>query len=129
MWLIYIIIFVFVLSLFNNKSNSNSNQKYQKNKSSNNFSNHSSSNYRSNYSIEYESNNDKSKYSILESAAKKRQRIRISYTNNSGEKSQRDIDPLEYYTMGRRSYIRAYCHKRNEERVFAVSKISILKIY
>lgn len=67
------------------------------------------------------------KLEILEAAAQSRQKLRIIYLKASDEKSNRVIEPLK---VGEMEYegkpflgVKAYCHKRQDERVFRVDRI------
>jgi len=50
--------------------------------------------------------------------------VKIEYTDASDDYSERLIDPLEYF-QGRNgcTYIRAYCHLREEERTFRLDRV------
>ena len=51
-------------------------------------------------------------------------RVRIAYTSGYGESSIRIIEPVRIY-QGRNgyTYLRAYCHLREEERTFRLDRI------
>jgi hypothetical protein len=67
------------------------------------------------------------KIAMIEEAIQKRGRLKITYLKARDEKSKREIAP---YEIGEMEYsgkpflgVKAYCHKRNEERVFRVDRI------
>jgi len=66
--------------------------------------------------------------SILEKAIKTNKTIEFRYRKFSGEISQRTIDPHEMILVKNSKCVRGFCHLRNEDRSFKISRISSLKI-
>ena len=60
---------------------------------------------------------------ILQQAIELRVSVQCDYRNQSGEQSQRNIDPLRIEFVGRRHYLRGYCHQRQEVRSFRLDRI------
>lgn len=50
-----------------------------------------------------------------------------SYVNQLGEKSERDIDPLRVDYVGRRHYLRGWCHSNQAVRSFRLDRITKIK--
>ncbi|WP_069872550.1 YafY family protein [Fusibacter sp. 3D3] len=59
----------------------------------------------------------------LKAALQKNQTLKMVYQNNSGEKTDRIIDPLKLIFKQQRWYLMAYCHKRKDYRTFRISRI------
>ncbi len=66
--------------------------------------------------------------SILEKAIKTNTTIEFKYRKFNGEVSHRTIDPHEMILKKNSKCVRGYCHLRNEDRSFKISRISSLKI-
>ncbi|MFM1778929.1 MAG: hypothetical protein RIS51_74 [Actinomycetota bacterium] len=64
----------------------------------------------------------------LRRAITERKSIRIRYQNQAGEVSERDVDPLRIDFIGKRYYLRGYCHKNHELRSFRLDRISSLVV-
>jgi predicted DNA-binding transcriptional regulator YafY len=54
--------------------------------------------------------------------------ISCEYRNQSGEQSTRLIDPLRMEFIGRRQYLRGYCHKNSDVRAFRLDRILSLEL-
>lgn len=50
--------------------------------------------------------------------------IEIAYTKYDGTASVRRLSEVQYSDEFGRTHIQAYCHKRNEQRTFKISRIS-----
>lgn len=53
-------------------------------------------------------------------------KVRIRYQNRNKEISERTIEPNNYYVSHGKGYLRVYCHRRGEQRTFAVRRIEVL---
>jgi predicted DNA-binding transcriptional regulator YafY len=54
--------------------------------------------------------------------------IRIIYTNAKGERLERTIEPLTLIMKGNTWYLFAFCRKRNDFRIFRLSRIKSIEI-
>lgn len=54
--------------------------------------------------------------------------VNMNYQNQSGETSQRQVDPLRIDFVGKRYYLRGFCLKTHELRSFRLDRISQLEI-
>jgi predicted DNA-binding transcriptional regulator YafY len=61
---------------------------------------------------------------LLSHAAQTRQRVRLCYRNYSSDESERTVDPFGIVNLGRRWYLAAFCHLRQDERVFRIDRIT-----
>ncbi|MBF4692472.1 helix-turn-helix transcriptional regulator [Fusibacter ferrireducens] len=59
----------------------------------------------------------------IKRALQKNQTLKMIYKNNSGEKTERIVDPLKLIFKQQRWYLVAYCHKRRDYRTFRISRI------
>lgn len=66
--------------------------------------------------------------SILEKAIKTNNAVEFKYRKFDGEVSHRIIDPHEMILVKNSKCVRGFCHLRNEDRSFKISRISSLKI-
>ena len=71
---------------------------------------------------------DKDYLSHLQNAVSAKTVVRIEYKNNSGEASERDIEPIGLVFYALSWHLIAWCHLRNEYRDFKVSRITTLRI-
>ena len=55
-------------------------------------------------------------------------KVRISYTDKSGNKTTRIISPIKALEYGANDYLEAYCHTREDRRKFILSSISSFEI-
>lgn len=62
-------------------------------------------------------------FSDIKISLKRNQTLKINYSNNMGELTSRDINPLKLVFKKQRWYIIAYCNKRNDYRTFRISRI------
>lgn len=63
------------------------------------------------------------KIQTLYDAAKSRRPVRISYTDNRGLRSERILEPMTIVQKGVSWYIYGFCRKRNDFRIFKLSRI------
>lgn len=63
----------------------------------------------------------------LRSAITKQVAVQIRYQNQSGEVSERLVDPLRIDFIGKRYYLRGFCHRNDELRSFRLDRISSLE--
>lgn len=70
------------------------------------------------------------KVKIISDAIYGKQKVEIDYTNARGIKSHRVIEPknVMHGKDNKRIYVRAYCHKRNEDRTFRISRMTNLNV-
>jgi DNA polymerase-3 subunit epsilon len=59
----------------------------------------------------------------LAEAVKSRRRLQLTYMDKNGERSTRQITPVDVQGLSDYIYLRAYCHLRNEERNFRLDRI------
>ncbi|HEY7022603.1 MAG TPA: YafY family protein [Ktedonobacterales bacterium] len=59
----------------------------------------------------------------LVQAIQARHRLRIAYRAQSGDRSERDVDPYQVVYRAGRWYLVGYCHLRNDLRVFRLDHI------
>lgn len=74
------------------------------------------------------------KSEIIRKALLENKRLYIKYVTKDFnttkiESTQRVITPIELYNDDNRIYLKAYCHLRNGERNFRISRIKEIKIY
>mgnify|MGYP005993376819 FL=1 len=55
-------------------------------------------------------------------------KVRISYTDKSGNKTTRIISPIKALEYGANDYLEAYCHTREDRRKFILTSISSFEI-
>lgn len=61
---------------------------------------------------------------IIDDAMKSDSDIEFDYINNSGKTSHRRVTPIRYETTPKgHAGLKAYCHLRNEERLFTIDKM------
>lgn len=70
-------------------------------------------------------NNQKAigKYKKLRDAINQKQKLKIKYEAYNGEVTERVISPLNIILKDGKNYLEAYCHLRNENREFKISRI------
>jgi hypothetical protein len=66
---------------------------------------------------------------LIKKAIQHRTSIQFRYKKFDGETSFRKIDPHEIILVKNTKCVRGYCHLRNEDRSFAIRKITDLKLY
>lgn len=64
----------------------------------------------------------------LYEAIKNRRLIRIRYVDSYGRASQRQVEPLTLIMKGFGWYLYSYCRKRNDSRLFKLSRIKQIKV-
>jgi 5-methylcytosine-specific restriction endonuclease McrA len=65
---------------------------------------------------------------LIEKAIKAKKTVEFKYKKFDGEVSHRTIDPHEMILFKNSKCVRGFCHLRNEDRSFKISRISLLKI-
>lgn len=68
------------------------------------------------------------RYSLLREAANDQVAVKFSYRKYSGERSIRVFYPDSFEKVGTSLCVRGYCTLREDERIFAIRRISRLKI-
>lgn len=71
---------------------------------------------------------DKIKFDSIKSAILQRRCVRISYAGSYAQTSERIIHPLKLLYKGRAWYLKAYCTKRHEFRLFKMNRILHLEV-
>ncbi len=71
---------------------------------------------------------DKIKFDSLKSAILQRRCVKISYTSSHAQTTERIIHPLKLLYKGRAWYLKAYCTKRQEFRLFKLNRILCLEV-
>lgn len=71
---------------------------------------------------------DRSKFESLKSAVLQRRCVRISYAGSYGQNTERIVHPLKLMYKGRAWYLKAFCTKRQEFRLFKINRILHLEI-
>lgn len=69
------------------------------------------------------STSNKDKVSVLERAIAQQTVCRLAYHSRKGEKTTREIEPHALAVNGDLWYVYAFCHMRNEFRLFKISRI------
>jgi 5-methylcytosine-specific restriction endonuclease McrA len=65
---------------------------------------------------------------IINMAIKYNKAIQFKYRKSDGEVSYRSINPTKIVMVKNSKCVRGFCHLRNEERTFKISRISFLKV-
>lgn len=71
---------------------------------------------------------EKNKYALLKSAILNSKMIQFDYYNANGEKSTREVEPMQFLFKNRAWYINGFCLARRANRIFKISRIKNLKI-
>lgn len=71
---------------------------------------------------------DKIKFDALKSAILQRRCVRISYTSSHAQNTERIIHPLKLLYKGRAWYLKAFCTKKQEFRLFRLDRILHLEV-
>lgn len=64
---------------------------------------------------------------LIRSSIVNKTQVDITYKNQTGESSERTVDPLRIDFVGKRYYLRGYCLKSQELRSFRIDRISALR--
>lgn len=67
-----------------------------------------------------------SQIELIQSALQDQTAVDLEYQNQLGERSERRVDPLRLDFVGRRHYLRGYCHLTEEIRSFRLDRITKL---
>ena len=65
---------------------------------------------------------------LIEQAMRAQAPMRIRYRDRDGTHSERVVQPLKVTLREQATYLVAFCHLRNEERVFRLDKVQVLEI-
>ncbi|MEY4899388.1 MAG: hypothetical protein RL294_1199, partial [Actinomycetota bacterium] len=68
------------------------------------------------FAVEIDENNPHA--NLIQDAIEKGVRIRFTYTNNQGERGERDVDPYRQDLEGGQRYLKGYCLQRDDIRTF-----------
>lgn len=71
---------------------------------------------------------DNSKFEILKTAVIQCREIKIVYENTSGERSERIIQPLKISYKSKEWYLKAFCTKKQDFRIFKLNRILELEL-
>ena len=69
---------------------------------------------------------ERQKFSILKTAILNKKLVSFNYYGSNGEKTERTVEPLKLVFKGYAWYVYAYCHVKNDFRIFKVSRIKNL---
>jgi len=64
-------------------------------------------------------------HKILEKAISSNKPVKMNYINNKGEPSSRILSQIKFTSQ---KHIKAFCHYKNEERIFSVNNITDIKL-
>jgi len=76
------------------------------------------------FAVEIDENNPKA--ISIQDAIEKSVRIRFTYTNNQGERGERDVDPYRQDLEGGQRYLKGYCLQREDVRTFNLDSMEDL---
>jgi hypothetical protein len=65
---------------------------------------------------------------LLEQAIEQKKQVRIEYYDASNRRTVRTVDPQQVYRSGSTAYLEAYCHLRQDDRVFRVNQIRGIRV-
>ena len=71
---------------------------------------------------------ERNTFGLLKESIQRKRRVRFAYYNAQGESSRRECLPMKLVFKDRAWYLRAYCLKRNAERLFRLSRIRELEM-
>ena len=71
---------------------------------------------------------DNSKFEMLKKAILQHKEIKIIYENTNSERSERIIQPLKLSYKSKEWYLKAFCLKRQDFRIFKLNRISGLEL-
>lgn len=71
---------------------------------------------------------EREKFSIFKTAILNKKMVSFSYYGSNGEKTERTVEPLKLLFKGYAWYVYAFCHMKNDYRIFKVSRIKNLSI-
>lgn len=71
---------------------------------------------------------DNQKFKILKSAIVDQRCVKITYAGSAGAVGERTIEPLRLMYKGTAWYLKAYCKKRQDYRIFKLTRIMRLKL-
>ena len=65
---------------------------------------------------------------LIEQAVRTRTALRIRYTGSDGKQSERVVHPRKVTLREQATYMVAYCHLKNEERIFRLDRTVVLRV-
>lgn len=71
---------------------------------------------------------DNKKFELLKSAVIQRQCVQISYVGSDGDAGERVIQPIKLMYKSKAWYLKAYCRKQQDYRIFKLSRILDLSV-
>ena len=71
---------------------------------------------------------ERNTFGLLKEAIQQKRQIHFAYYNSQGESGYRECLPMKLVFKDRAWYLRAYCLKRNAERLFRISRIRNLEM-
>lgn len=71
---------------------------------------------------------DNEKFSLLKTAVIDRRCVKITYAGSSSAVAERTIEPLKLMYKGTSWYLKAYCQKRQDYRIFKLTRILELEL-
>ncbi len=74
------------------------------------------------------SDDEKEKFGIFKTAILNKKMVSFSYYGSNKEKTERTVEPLKLVFKGYAWYVCAFCHMKNDFRIFKVSRIKNLSI-
>lgn len=72
--------------------------------------------------------NEHNKFIEIKKAILDRKRISFEYVSSAGEKTSREIEPMMLIFKGQAWYLWGYCVRKNDFRVFRISRIKNVKV-
>jgi predicted DNA-binding transcriptional regulator YafY len=72
--------------------------------------------------------NEHNKFIEIKKAILDRKRISFEYVSSAGEKTSREIEPMKLIFKGQAWYLWGYCVRKNDFRVFRISRIKNVKV-
>lgn len=66
---------------------------------------------------------EREKFNIFKTAILNKKMVSIDYYGSNGEKTERTVEPLKLVFKGYAWYVYAFCHMKNDFRIFKVSRI------
>lgn len=75
-----------------------------------------------------EMRHDNEKFELLKTAILQRKKVYITYAGVSGNVDGREVEPLKLYYKSRAWYLKAFCQKRQDFRLFRLNRILELSV-
>lgn len=74
------------------------------------------------------SNSQKDKFNLIKTAVLQKRVLKFQYYNSFGEKTSREVEPLQLWFKNKSWYLKAFCRKKNDIRTFKLNRIKDLSI-